>query len=121
MAVAHYLEALKWQKEIIKIHTVFGGKNPHPNYLVGGMASAISMQGDNAINMERLNMVKGLIQDAIQVVENMYIPDLLAVASFYPEWTQIRRRAGQLHGLRRHPAERDRRRQPSSASRAASS
>ena len=39
MAVAHYLEALKWQKEIIKIHTIFGGKNPHPNYLVGGMAS----------------------------------------------------------------------------------
>ena len=89
MAVAHYLEALKWQKEIIKIHTIFGGKNPHPNYLVGGMASAISMQGDNAINMERLNYVKGLIQDAVQVVENMYIPDLLAVASFYPEWTQI--------------------------------
>jgi hydrogenase large subunit len=89
MAVAHYLEALKWQKEIIKIHTVFGGKNPHPNYLVGGMASAISMQGDNAINMERLNYVKGLIQDALAVVENMYIPDLLAVASFYPEWTQI--------------------------------
>jgi hydrogenase large subunit len=89
MAVAHYLEALKWQKEVIKIHTIFGGKNPHPNYLVGGMASAISMQGDNAINMERLNYVKGLIQDAMQVVENMYIPDLLAVASFYPEWTQI--------------------------------
>ncbi len=89
MAVAHYLEALKWQKEIIKIHTIFGGKNPHPNYLVGGMASAISMQSDNAINMERLNYVKGLIQDAMAVVENMYIPDLLAVASFYPEWTQI--------------------------------
>src|ERR1035438_4242684 len=26
-AVCHYLEALKWQKEIIKIHTIFGGKN----------------------------------------------------------------------------------------------
>jgi hydrogenase large subunit len=89
MAVAHYLEALKWQKEIIKIHTIFGGKNPHPNYLVGGMASAISMQSDNAINMERLNYVKGLIEEAIQVVEQMYIPDLIAVASFYPEWTQI--------------------------------
>ena len=89
MAVAHYLEALKWQKEIIKIHTVFGGKNPHPNYLVGGMASAISMQGDNAINMERLNYVKGLIQDAMAVVENMYIPDLLAVASFYTDWAAI--------------------------------
>jgi hydrogenase large subunit len=89
MAVAHYLEALKWQKELIKIHTIFGGKNPHPNYLVGGMASAISLNGDNAINMERLSMVKGLISDAINIVENLYIPDLLAVASFYPEWTKI--------------------------------
>jgi len=88
MAVAHYLEALKWQKELAKIHTVFGGKNPHPNYLVGGMASAISMQSDSAINMERLNLVSGLIDEAINVVENMYIPDLLAIASFYPEWTQ---------------------------------
>jgi hydrogenase large subunit len=88
MAVAHYLEALKWQKELVKIHTVFGGKNPHPNYLVGGMASPISMQSDSAINMERLNYVRGLIQDAANIVENMYIPDLLAVASFYPEWTQ---------------------------------
>jgi hydrogenase large subunit len=89
MAVAHYLEALKWQKEIIKIHTIFGGKNPHPNYLVGGIASAISMQSDNAINMERLNYIKGLIDGAMQMVEQMYIPDLLAIASFYPEWTQI--------------------------------
>ena len=88
MAVAHYLEALRWQKEIIKIHTVFGGKNPHPNYLVGGMASAISMQGDSAINMERLNLVREKIQEAKQIVEGLYIPDLLAVASFYPEWTK---------------------------------
>ena len=40
MAVAHYLEALDFQKEIVKIHAIFGGKNPHPNYLVGGMACA---------------------------------------------------------------------------------
>jgi hydrogenase large subunit len=89
MAVAHYLEALKWQKELIKIHTIFGGKNPHPNYLVGGIAAAISMQSDNAVNMEQLNSIRTLIQGAMQVVENMYIPDLLAVASFYPEWTTI--------------------------------
>jgi hydrogenase large subunit len=89
MAVAHYLEALKWQKEIIKIHTVFGGKNPHPNYLVGGVACTIDLNGDNAINMERLNMVHGLIKDAVQIVENLYLPDLLAIASFYPEWTTI--------------------------------
>ncbi|MGD0579136.1 MAG: nickel-dependent hydrogenase large subunit [Bryobacteraceae bacterium] len=89
MAVAHYLEALAWQKEIIKIHTVFGGKNPHPNYLVGGMASAISLQSDNAINMERLNLVKQQIDRALEIVEQMYIPDLLAVASFYLDWAAI--------------------------------
>jgi len=89
MAVAHYLEALKWQKEIIKIHTVFGGKNPHPNYLVGGMASAIAMQSDNAINMERLDIVHDCITQALDIVEQLYIPDLLAIASFYPEWTTI--------------------------------
>ena len=89
MAVAHYLEALKWQKELAKVHTVFGGKNPHPNYLVGGMPCAIDLQSDNAINIERLNLVRGLIRDAIGVVETMYLPDLLAVASFYPEWASI--------------------------------
>jgi hydrogenase large subunit len=26
MATAHYLEALEWQKEIVKIHAIFGGK-----------------------------------------------------------------------------------------------
>ncbi|MCC6227688.1 MAG: nickel-dependent hydrogenase large subunit [Phycisphaerales bacterium] len=89
MAVAHYLEALKWQKEIVKIHTIFGGKNPHPNYLVGGVPCSIDPDGDNCINMERFNMIRRLIDEAIQVVEQLYIPDLLAIASFYPEWAGI--------------------------------
>ncbi len=89
MAVAHYLAAHKWQKEIIKIHTIFGGKNPHPNYVVGGMPCAIDLNSDNAINIERLNMVKGLIQDAIHIIEDLYLPDLLAIASFYLDWAGI--------------------------------
>ena len=89
MAVAHYLEALEWQKEIVKIHTIFGGKNPHPNYLVGGTACAISFEGDHAANMAQLSMVRDLIAQARRIVEGLYVPDLLAVASFYPEWTKI--------------------------------
>jgi len=89
MAVAHYLEALEWQKEIVKIHTIFGGKNPHPNYLVGGTACAISFEGGHAVNMEQLSMVRDLIAQARRIVEGLYVPDLLAVASFYPEWTKI--------------------------------
>jgi len=89
MAVAHYLEALEWQKEIVKIHTIFGGKNPHPNYLVGGMACTLTPDGDGGINIEQLMQVRGLINRAIEVVEQLYVPDLMAVASFYPEWTKI--------------------------------
>src|ERR1035437_5616837 len=29
MAVTHYLEALDWQRDVIKMHAILGGKNPH--------------------------------------------------------------------------------------------
>ncbi|TAD89171.1 MAG: nickel-dependent hydrogenase large subunit [Alphaproteobacteria bacterium] len=90
MAVAHYLEALDFQKEIVKVHTVFGGKNPHPNWLVGGVPSPINIDGVGAvgaINMTSLNMVAGIIQRSIDFIDQVYIPDLVAIASFYKDWT----------------------------------
>ncbi len=89
MAVAHYLEALEWQKEIVKVHTIFGGKNPHPNYLVGGVPAAININGVNALNSERFAYVKQLLDNAKTFIDQVYIPDLLAIASFYKEWGAI--------------------------------
>ncbi|MFO1328916.1 MAG: nickel-dependent hydrogenase large subunit [Rubrivivax sp.] len=89
MAVAHYLEALDFQKEIVKIHTIFGGKNPHPNWLVGGVPCPINVHDTGAvgaINMERLNQVKYILDRSKEFVEQVYIPDLLAIASFYKDW-----------------------------------
>ena len=89
MAVTHYLEALDFQKEIVKVHTIFGGKNPHPNWLVGGVPCAININDTGAvgaINMERLNYVKDIIDRSREFVEKVYIPDLLAIASFYKGW-----------------------------------
>jgi hydrogenase large subunit len=86
IAVAHYLDALMWQKEVVKIHAVFGGKNPHPNYLVGGVPCSINLNEVSAINSERLNLVKRLIDQADEFVNEVYIPDVLAVASFYKDW-----------------------------------
>lgn len=83
MGVAHYLNALDWQKEIVKIHTIFGGKNPHPNYAVGGMACAINLNDNSVINMERLNLVKSKIVEAQQFVDQVLVPDILAIGSFY--------------------------------------
>lgn len=87
IAVAHYLDALEWQKDIARIHTIFGGKNPHPNYLVGGMACTINIENDNTINMERLDLVAREINKAMDFVNQVYIPDLFAVASYYKDWT----------------------------------
>ena len=89
LAVAHYLEALEWQKEIVKIHSIFGGKNPHPNYLVGGVPCSINPNEVNAVNSERLNQVGSLISGAIDFVEQVYIPDLMAIAGFYKEWAGV--------------------------------
>ena len=89
LAVTHYLEALEWQREIVKIHTIFGGKNPHPNYLVGGVPCSINPDEVNAINMDRLNFVGSLINQAIAFVEQVYIPDLMAIAGFYKDWAAI--------------------------------
>jgi len=90
VAVAHYLEALEWQKEVVKIQTVFGGKNPHPNYLVGGMPSAINLNEANAINAERLAFVRRKLEDAKTFIDQVYIPDLLMIAEVYKdEWSKI--------------------------------
>ena len=89
MAVAHYLEALDFQKEIVKIHTIYGGKNPHPNWLVGGVPCAINVDGTGAvgaINMERLNLVSSIIDRSIEFVQKVYLPDVVAIGSFYKDW-----------------------------------
>ncbi len=89
LGVTHYLEALEWQKEIVKIHTIFGGKNPHPNYLVGGAPCAINLDDANALNAERLAYVGTLLDQAQEFIEQVYLPDLMAVASFYKDWGGI--------------------------------
>lgn len=86
LAVAHYLEALEWQKEIVKIHTILGGKNPHPHYVVGGMATPIDINRDNAVNASQLIQISEIIDRAMEFVNKVYIPDLLAIGSYYKDW-----------------------------------
>ena len=90
LAVTHYLEVLDFQKEIIKIHTILGGKNPHPNYLVGGMACPINMHDTGGqgtmVNEVTLNYMRDIARRSLEIVENVYLPDIKAIAGFYPEW-----------------------------------
>jgi hydrogenase large subunit len=91
MAVAHYIEALNFQREIVKIQAVFGGKNPHPNWLVGGVPSAINVHSGGAVgavNVERLNLVLDIAKQTQEFISQVYVPDLLAIASFYKDWAK---------------------------------
>ncbi|MGB5810977.1 MAG: nickel-dependent hydrogenase large subunit [Polyangiales bacterium] len=87
MAVAHYLEALDWQREFIKMHAILGGKNPHlQSFLVGGMATPVDPNQQASLNIHTIAQFKDLVAGAQQFVRQVYIPDLLAVAGFYKDW-----------------------------------
>jgi len=87
MAVAHYLEALEWQREVIKVHAILGGKNPHlQSFLVGGMATPVDPDKQSSLNADTIAAVGALIKKAHDFVARVYIPDVLAVASFYKDW-----------------------------------
>ena len=92
MLVAHYIEALDFQKDVVQIHTVFGGKNPHPNWLVGGVPMAINLNakgGADVINLERLELVRQIIIRCQTFAQQVLLPDTMALGKFYPEWLHI--------------------------------
>ena len=99
LAFAHYLEALAWQREVAKLHTIFGGKNPHPNFVVGGAPCAISINsncidyedGRTALDSAGLELVKKVIREMQEFVNQVYLPDVLAIAGVYKDygWANI--------------------------------
>jgi hydrogenase large subunit len=96
MAVAHYLEALEWQRDVVQIHTIFGGKNPHPNFVVGGAPSPISSDpssatggsASTAVNIVAFGQIRDIIKRMQAFVDEVYVPDTIAIASFYKDWFQ---------------------------------
>lgn len=89
LAVAHYLEALTWQREVIKVHAIFGGRNPHPNFVVGGVPCTFSDAGVTAtgVTAENLRLVAELIGKMQAFVNEVYLPDTLAIAGYYKDWS----------------------------------
>ena len=84
MATAHYIEALRLQAKAARMHAIFGGKNPHPQHLVvGGVTCA------NDLTADRIAEFLFITKETQEFIKNVYIPDLLAVASFYKDWGAI--------------------------------
>ncbi|QAY64144.1 nickel-dependent hydrogenase large subunit [Xylanimonas allomyrinae] len=89
MAVAHYLDALEFQRSMIRIGTVFGGKNPHPNFLVGGMACTIDLDRSESINQVQLDQIADWVAETRDFVASCYLPDALAIMGVYKDYFDI--------------------------------
>jgi len=84
LAAAHYIEALRLQAKAARMHAIFGAKNPHlQSLVVGGVTSVKDLTPD------RIAEFLYITKETQDFIKNVYIPDLLAVASFYKEWGAI--------------------------------
>src|ERR1041385_7600188 len=87
IAVSHYLQALEYQRYANQVVGMLGGKTPHiQNVAVGGVQNAINLASEGALNLDRLFQMKLLLDKVINFVQNVYVPDVCAVAAFYPDW-----------------------------------
>lgn len=95
LAFAHYLEALAWQRSVARLHAVFGGRNPHPNFAVGGVPCAFSADDKKNTNSEYsatrldsegMTLVGNIIKQMRDFVDQVYVPDTLAIAGYYKDW-----------------------------------
>jgi hydrogenase large subunit len=90
LALAHYLQALEVQRQATRAVAILGGKTPNvQNLAVGGVANAIDLDSPAALNMEKLYGVKALLDEVALFVQQCYLPDVAAIAGFYPEWLAL--------------------------------
>jgi hydrogenase large subunit len=97
MLFAHWLEAMEWQREVLRVHAVFGGRNPHPNFTIGGVPCSLNMApnaagilmpapGTTGVDQNGLNLVQSCITNMREFVSKVLRPDVLALASHYKDW-----------------------------------
>jgi [NiFe] hydrogenase large subunit len=84
LLAAHYLEALKLQANAVRMHAIFGGKNPHVQSLrVGGVTCSYD------INAVRIGQFRAILDEVRAFVDTVYLPDAVLVAQAYPEWAGL--------------------------------
>ncbi len=87
LAVAHYLQALEYQKKANQVVAILGSKTPNiQNLAVGGVANAINLDNLATLNMQKLYQVRDLLAEVQTFVEQVYVPDVAAIGAMYAPW-----------------------------------
>ncbi len=87
LAASHYLQALEYQRKANQVVAILGSKTPNiQNLAVGGVANAINLDNEATLNMKKLYQIKSLLDEVQTFVKQVYLPDVIAVGSMYPDW-----------------------------------
>jgi len=87
MAVSHYLESLDYQRKLAQAIAILSGKNPHSqNLSVGGVTTAINLDNEATLNMERLYWIKQLSEEVQTFIKQVYLTDVIAISALYKDW-----------------------------------
>lgn len=79
IGVTHYLKALEIQREMAKMHAIFGGKNPHPQSIVVGGVTCVQ----DIENPARIALFKTLLDQSTAFVKQAYLPDIYMAGTVY--------------------------------------
>jgi hydrogenase large subunit len=81
-AVAHYVQALNMRRIAQEASAIFSGRMPHSVAVVHGGATS-------SINTDAIANFLAKLQEMRNFVDNVYIPDVLAVAGAYSDYFSI--------------------------------
>jgi len=81
-AVAHYVEALNKRREAHELQAVFAGKMPHNMGVFPGGAL-------EQVTVDKIAEFRWRLERIREFIDNIYIPDILAVAKAYSDHFQI--------------------------------
>jgi hydrogenase large subunit len=87
--VAHYLEALKMRMRAQEMLAIFGGKMPHHISFVPG---GVTVQP----TVDKIASFLWRLRELQDFINNVYVPDVLAVASVYKDYKDIGKGHGNL-------------------------
>ncbi|NLI12509.1 nickel-dependent hydrogenase large subunit [Pelotomaculum propionicicum] len=81
-AVEHYIQALTVRKKAHEMGAIFGAKMPHvTSFTAGGVTEHVTP--------EKITQYKNYLQEITAFIDNVYIPDALAVTKAYDDWFTI--------------------------------
>jgi len=88
-AVAHYVQALNMRRLAHEMSAIFSGKMPHNVAIVPGGVTATPTVDEIADFMWKL-------QELRYFIDNVYVPDVLAIAGVYSDYFEIGKGCGNL-------------------------